>query len=117
HSRSGDLLPTSPPPEKAITSEDQTGQASTGDWAGSGAARVNERDFAGDVCTADYAVGADSEAFGHRVEAATRIGPNNLVKGRVGTVKQMAGQRNGGSKDAVCWIEESIHLHRPTIGE
>src|SRR6516225_7011254 len=30
----GDLLPPSPPAEKATPSRDQAGQASTGDWAG-----------------------------------------------------------------------------------
>ena len=33
---SGDLLPPSPPSEKATASQDQTGQSSTGDWAGNG---------------------------------------------------------------------------------
>ena len=43
---------------------------------------------------------ADSEPRGHRIEATAGVGPNNLVKGRVGVSEQMARQRNGGSEDA-----------------
>ncbi len=37
---SGDLLPPSPPAEKATAREDQAGKASTGDWAGDRAGRA-----------------------------------------------------------------------------
>src|SRR5499433_1743833 len=104
---SGDLLPPSPPAEKATTRQDQAGQASTGDGAGNGVGGY-ERDVAGGVGAADYAVSADSEPRGHPIEATAGVGPSNLVKGRVGGSEQMARQRNGGSEDAVCRIEEGI---------
>ena len=40
---SGDLLPPSPPAEKATARQDQAGQASTGDGAGNGREGVGER--------------------------------------------------------------------------
>src|SRR5262249_53605878 len=113
----GELLPPSPPAEKATAAQDRnhSGQASTDDRGGNGVGAMggNERD----VGAGDYAVSADGEALGHRIEAAAGVGPNSLVKGRVESVKQMARQRNGGSEDAVCRIEEGIHLHCPTSGK
>jgi hypothetical protein len=115
---SGDPLPPSPPAEKANARKDQARQSGTSDGAGNRVGTIGgKRDVGAGVGAADHAVSADSEPLGHRIEATAGVSPNSLVKGRVGSVKQMARQRNGGSEHAVCGIEESIHLHRPTIGE
>src|SRR5262245_23530557 len=42
---SGDLLPPSPPAEKATTSEDQAGQSSAGDGVGNGSGRSIDRNI------------------------------------------------------------------------
>ena len=41
--RSGDLLPPSPPAEKATARQDQAGKSSTGDGAGDSADRIDRR--------------------------------------------------------------------------
>jgi hypothetical protein len=116
---SGSFLPSSPPAKKSTARQDQPRQASTGDGGGDGigTAGWKERDVGGGIGAADDVVGGDGEPRGHRIEAIAGVGPNSLVKGRVGGSEQMARQRNGGSEDAVCRIEEGIHLHCPTVGE
>jgi hypothetical protein len=103
----GGLLPPSPPAEKATATQhrNHSGQASTGDGSGDGAGGRNERDVGG-VIGATYTVSANSEPRGHRIEATARVGLNDLAEGRVGSSEQVARQRNGGSEDAVCRIEE-----------
>ena len=53
---SGDLLPPSPPAEKATASQDQAGQTGTGDGAGDGCDRGGERQDLGEKLVADDVV-------------------------------------------------------------
>ena len=54
---SGDLLPPSPPAEKATARQDQAGEASANNGGRNGGGG-NERDVGGSVGAADYAVSA-----------------------------------------------------------